>query len=485
MNLPQSELPEGTVPKDLRSYLAEYEQAHPDQIVRIGKEISCREEVSALVRRLDEAAKYPILIFDNVLNVAGNRCRSPLVVNLLASRARCAEAIGSSFERVGIDYYHRVTSRTKPLVLPKHQAPVKQVVKTGEDVDLLEFPALVHHYMDPGPYLTAGFFTNYDPDTGIDNTSLQRGWIVDKDTVRVYLTPFSHSRLNFGKHEARGQDMRVAYWLGHHPVACLGAQVRLGYPESHFEATGGLLGEPLRLVPSETLGDDFLVPADAEVVVEGILTAGKRYPEGPFGEYTGYIGPQIPNPQMKVTAITHRSDPYWHDIVLTGPDVLVTGAFALEGAVYEAVKQRVPSLSKVYLPLSGRCRFHVYLQLDNPRRGDAREAIMSALPVDYRFKHAFVFDSDIDIFDDREVLFALATRTQWDKDVMVFTGTRGSELDPTITEELTTKGGIDCTKPAQEAFAERNKVADAVYERVQTHLFIEPDQIERMPVERM
>jgi UbiD family decarboxylase len=81
--------------------------------------------------------------------------------------------------------------------------------------------------MDPGPYFTAGFFTTYDPDSGIDNSALHRGWMVEKDRVRCYLTPFSHARSTFDVHEARGEDMRVAYWVGHHPVACLAAQTRL------------------------------------------------------------------------------------------------------------------------------------------------------------------------------------------------------------------------------------------------------------------
>ena len=86
--------------------------------------------------------------------------------------------------------------------------------------------------------------------------------------------------------------MPAAYWVGHHPLVLLGAATHVGPDESHFETAGGTVGAPLRLVPSETLGEDFLVPADAEIVIEGYVPKGRRHPEGPFGEYTRYVGPQ-------------------------------------------------------------------------------------------------------------------------------------------------------------------------------------------------
>lgn len=474
------------MPKDLRTYLGEYEKANPDQVIHVEKEIGCAQEVTALAMKLEAMEKYPILVFHNVRTAAGHTSSFPLVTNLLASRGRCASAMGSTYEQVGVDYYRQARQdKRPPLLISREQAPVKEVVKTWKDVDLYQFPALIHHHMDPGPYFTAGFMTTYDPESGIDNSALHRGWMVEKDKVRTYLTPFSHARFNFDKHENAGKDMRVAYWVGHHPVACLAAQTRLGYPESHYEAMGGLLGEPLRLVASETLGDDFLLPADAEVVVEGVLKVKGRYPEGPFGEYTGYTGPQIPNPQFEITAITHRKDAYWHDILVGHADNQVMGGFAIEGVVYEAVKARCPSLRAVYLPLSGTCRFHVYLQFDKPRPGEAREAILTTLPLDYRIKHVFTFDSDINIFDERDVFLGIATRSQWHRDIIVCPELRGSELDPSVLVALTTKGGIDCTKPSIGDFAERNRVDESIWQEIEVEDFIPGDRLARIPTERM
>ena len=189
---------------------------------------------------------------------------------------------------------------------------------------------------------------------------------------------------------------------------------------------------------------------------------------------------------MTVTAITRRKDAYWHDILVGHPDNQVMGGFAIEGAVYEAVKKRYPSLKNVYMPLSGVCRFHVYLQMENPPAGHAREAMMLALIQDDRIKHAFAFDEDVDIFNEREVLWAIATRSQWDRDVMVFPGTRGGNLDPStrgLGEGAT--GCIDCTKPWGKPFEEVVNVDKEVYDRVQLEEYIPSDKLYKIPQERM
>ena len=181
--------------------------------------------------------------------------------------------------------------RVKPFVVSRDQAPVKQVVEKGADIDVRRFPAPLHHRMDPGRYITEGHFLTFNRNTGLDNSALQRGWLADRDEIRVFLGPSTHNAHNLRQYEETGEDMPAAYWIGHHPLVLLGAATHIGPDDSHYETAGGTLGAPLRLVPSETLGDKFLVPADAEVVIEGYMPKGQRKPEGPFGEYTRHVGP--------------------------------------------------------------------------------------------------------------------------------------------------------------------------------------------------
>ncbi|HLB12725.1 MAG TPA: UbiD family decarboxylase, partial [Dehalococcoidia bacterium] len=458
-----------------------YEETFPEEIIHIDREVSARYQVTALTTHLESEKRFPILVFHNVLNDHG-KSPFPLVTFLMASRKRLAGLLETSIEMAGPAFCQRVQSGIKPVVVPRSRAPVKEVVEVGGAVELRSFPALIHHEMDPGPYITVGLLTCYDPDTGIENSAMHRGWMKGKDEIRVYLQPASHNFHIFRKHEARGQDMKVAFWIGHHPLAVLGCEAHVSVTASHYEAAGGALGEPLRLVPSETLGEDFLVPADAEVVIEGIIPHGQRRPEGPFGEFSRYSGPQKWHPFIKVTAVTRRRDPYWQDLIVGHTHWV--GSLQGEGAAYEAIKRSVPGLLCVYAPMSGAGRFHLYLKIRKTVEGQGRTALLAALNAYVPVKHAFVFDEDVDIFDEKEVLLALATRFQGDRDLLVVENCMGSGLDPSADGPIGTKVGFDCTKPAPPAqFPHRLKVPAEVLDQMKLEDFIPRERLLQIPYE--
>src|SRR5581483_3442051 len=399
----------------------------------------------------------------------------PLVLNLFASRRRLAFALDSTFEMVSQDAYQRRNSRVQPVVVSRAEASVKQMVKKGAAVDLGEISAIVHAGWDPGPYVSAGFLTTYDPETGIDNSALQRGWISEKGELRVFPNPSSHNAWNIRKQEAKGEDASIAFWVGYHPAVCMGAESKLGYPESHWAAAGGLLGEPLRLVPSETLGDDFLVPADAEFVIEGIVPRGKVKPEGPFGEYTRYFGAQRLNPYMEVTCVTHREDAYWTSIITGYADDMI-GALRREGFLFDLLKRIVPQVKNIYRPPT--CPYYMYVQLRKTHDWQPRAIISTALGAPEGIKHVFVFDEDIDIFDEQEVHWAVGTRSDWAKDLIVIPELHVSSLDPNATGHmLGTRSGIDCTKPAPPAvFEQRSFIPPEVMNDIRLAEWLGPQE---------
>ena len=434
--------------KDLRSFIQDWEEIHPEDTIIIDKPVNVKYDTAALQQKLEKQGLFPVLIFKCPVNVDGKESPFPLLCNLLASRRRCAESIGTSSERVAMDYVQKISKRIRPQVIGRSEAPVKEVIEKGDGVDLFQFPVPVHHENTSGREITGSYITTADPETGIDNTACQRGEILTRNLMVPFIGGGSHNARNVAKWWAQGKDAPVAMWIGHHPAACIGGQVKLGYPESHWDATGGLLGEPLRLVPTETWGETLLVPADAEIVIEGIIPREKWAAGGQFGDWARYLIPSHPRGLMQVTCVTYRKNAYFHDIVTGCADHQVGGSFAIAAAVYSACKRVAPEVANVYMPLSGMCRTTVYIQVERPRPGRVRAIIHNALTADPRIKTVCVVDDDVDIFDEREVLWAIATRAHFDQDIVLVDGVPSSAMNPsTRSESVATKMGIDCTLP--------------------------------------
>ncbi|MCC6170993.1 MAG: UbiD family decarboxylase [Gammaproteobacteria bacterium] len=430
--------------RDLRTFLADAGPAVWD----LSGRLSPRYELTALQHALDLRGEFPILLARDIARLDGAASTLPVVTNLTASRELTARALGIADHRDTARWFAtRTRSGIDPHVVSRAEAPVQQVIWEGGEASLLRLPVLTQHELEPGPYLTAAHATTCDPDTGIDNTAIQRCWVMGPRRMTWFPYPATHNARNLHKFWAKGEPCPVALWIGHHPAVLLGTQAKLRYPESHWRAAGGVLGEPLRVVPSRLHGERIMVPADAEIVIEGFAPPDVYAADGPFGEYTGYLGSQVQSPTFEVGCITLRRDALYHDYASGLTDMLVPDNMAMEGKVYELVKAVAPSLVNVHVPTEGR-RLHAYLQLRNPGRGEARDALTAALAY-RRLKTVIAVDEDVDPFSPQSMLWAVATRVQWSRDSIVIDGLSGSTLDPSLPEGAVTasKMGIDATLP--------------------------------------
>jgi 4-hydroxy-3-polyprenylbenzoate decarboxylase len=435
--------------RDLRTFLAE----HSGSVWELPRGLSVRHDLTALQHELDAAGRFPILVARDMRGLDDEAPHAlPVVTNLTASRVLVAAALGIDDHRQTAAWFaRRSADGIDPVRVAPDVAPVRQVVQTGDAVDLRRLPALVQHELEPGPYLTAAHATTFDPDTAVDNTAIQRCWVLGPRRMTYFPYPTTHNARNLRKFWSRGEACPIAFWIGHHPAVLLGTQAKLRYPESHWRAAGGVLGEPLRVVPSVLHGPSIMVPADAEIVIEGVVEPDAWTADGPFGEYTGYLGPQTRAMSVDVRCITMRRDALYHDYGSGLTDMLVPDNMAMEGKLFQMVKAIAPSLANVHVPASGR-RFHAYLQLDQPAAGEARDALLAALAY-RRVKTVFAFDADVDLFDAGSVLWALATRVQWRRDSVVVDGLSGSALDPSLPGGTSTasKMAVDATLPPSPA----------------------------------
>lgn len=459
---PAASLLASTQSRGLRGYLEDLEARLPACVWRIDTPVRVRHEITALQHGLDLSGRCPVMVVERPVLDSGVVSDIPVVTNLMASRALAASVLGvSEHRRAAQELVTRMKAPVDPVMVDRAAAMAAARQFDGEHIELRVLPTLVQHDLDPGPYLSAAHATTIDPDTGIDNTAIQRAWVRGSSELRFYPYAGSHNMTNIAKWWARGQDAPIALWIGHHPAVDVGSNQKISYPESHWGRAGAILGEPVRLMPSALFGDSVRVPADCEIVLEGVVVRDKWRAEGPFGEYTGYTSPQRPSLVVEVRAASWREDPLYHDYGSGLPDMLVPDNLLLEAAIYEALSGHVPSLCAVHVPSSGR-RFHCYVQLDHPAAGEPAAAVEIVLS-NRRIKHVVVVDEDVDIFDEQQVLWAMATRVQWTRDVVVRTGRDCSPADPSLPagQRVTDKAGIDATLPPASA-SSRPRPAPAV-----------------------
>lgn len=455
--------------KDLRSFLKDLEQQMPEDIVRIKKEISPRFEITAIQQHLENDNRFPLVIFEKVQNLKGELSPFKVMSNVFATRQKCAVALGLSKDQwrmeTSLEFAKRSTNLVKPIIVNKEEAPVKEVVKMGDELDLLDLPVITHHEMDGYPYLADAVIAA-DPDTGVYNSSHHRMIIAGKDESRIWMSP-RHLWNYYMRAQEKGQPLPIAHVLGHHPGFFLGSEALVSMETDEYEVIGGVLGEPLRLVPSEAYGNRLLVPADAEIVVEGEIVPNSRDAEGPFGEFTGYYGPQRWSPVVKIKAITYRKDAYYMNILVGHADTAILGGIPKEAGIYEEVKKSVPGVKAVHFPISGTCRFHAYISMEKRVDGEGKVAAIASLPYHDELKHVIVVDSDVDPFNEREVMWAVATRVQAGDDVEIIRRVRGGSLDPSsYIHAVGDKMLIDATKPVSRPYAERIRVPKDVMDRI-------------------
>lgn len=442
--------------KDLRYYLQLLEKKMPQEFLRASKcEVDPAWEISALVRHLEEEKRFPALILEKVKGSA-----LPVLTNLFASRRRLALALETEERLLTDEYRQREASPIKPVITKT--GPVKEKIRLGEQADLRSLPLVTHCEKDVGPYITAGVTLMKDPDTGISNAGIYRIMYKGPRRLGISMDEGSHAYHIFSKMEERRKDLAVAVVLGHHPAFYLGAVAPLSLDRDEMELVGSLLGEPLELVPAETV--DLMVPAWAELIIEGRVLAGVREPEAPFGEFTWYYGKEKESPVLEVSAITSRADAIFLDIHSPSVDHVMVQIPGREAELFRRVREVVPTVSQVRVLEEG-CFFLTFVQMKKEYDGQARLALLAALSSPLS-KIAVVVDEDVNIMDSSEVLWAMATRTQPDRSILMMPESFVCRLDPSgyassgrnIKGCLNTKLGIDATWPLEFPFPERSQV---------------------------
>lgn len=445
--------------KDMRSYLRDFRERFPDQYVEIDRPVDPIYELPAVQKKLARAGRHPILQFSNVKGSA-----FPVVCNLYATRQHMAFALGAE-EQALPDFYRQAEDNPIDPVMVQ-DAPSQEIVLTGDEVDLTRLPVCKSHGPDIGPYLTATLVLANDPESGAHNVSFGRLQLAGKDTCYTHITPGRHLHIIHTTYEQRQEPLPVSVNIGLHPAWALGGTSLVPLDFDELRVAGGLAGEPVRVARCRTVAADCL--ADCEMVLEGYILPHERGLEGPFCEFPGYSTGQRMREVFRVTAVTMRRGALYQHITASSNDHRLLGAVGKESRLFKVARAAAPTVTGVHMPLSGCGRFHCYVSLDQRTPGMAKQVGLAVLGADIYTKTVVVLDHDIDIFDDSEVMWAIATRVQFDRDVHLIPGARGSDLDPSVTADgIVCKTIIDATaKPTLAEFKPRALVPKEVWDRV-------------------
>lgn len=455
--------------KDLRSFIRELEENSPREFVRVTKEVDPKYEISAVIKKLDLAGKHPLVLFEKIKGYD-----IPVVCNTDTTWSKFGLALGVEPQKVEEYYAEKEEeclrhNKYPPKEIPRQEAPCKEVIKVGKAASLHEFPFLTHHEGET-PYLTRAIGVCHNRKAGCPHAAHYRFMIKRPDLGVTHVTPGRHIYNIWRDRSDRNEPLEIAFVLGLHPAWAVAAQSRIAHPPSEFDVAGSLMQEPLEVVRCETI--DVLVPARAEIVIEGEIPPNTFEDEGPWGDFTRYHQIAKRHP-VKIKAITHRRNPIVHDMGAWSSLGPILGRIPQHAFMNRQLKEAVPDVKLFrFGPSTGW--FYGFIQLDKKHAGQPKQAILAAFANDMYLKYVACFDTDIDIENGAQMVWALSTRVQADRDVMILPGVLGTDLDMSAAQEsVVTKVGIDATaKPFRKDMPPVAKLPDDVMNRIRLEDFV-------------
>ncbi len=442
--------------KNLQSFIDKIQRDYSGLLLRIKDEVNPGQfEITAFLNLLEKKGHEKMVLFEKALGTDG-RNHSSLLFNVFSSRGLCALALDLSTEdqymRLVEEFANREKAPGRIDVVPESEAPSKEIVLEGNAATLLKLPIPMHHKKDAGPYLTMTCIMKGLHQDFYDIT-FNKNMVKGPRKMSVSAHAHHHHETMLTEYETEKKRAPIIVVLGHHPAFYLSSCCLTPFGNNDYLTASSFLGEPFRVTPSKTWGKDFLVPADAEIIVEAEIIPGIRETQNPFGEIAGYYQPQMSMPVAEVTAITMKKESIMQGVFPGHPEHWNLGGIPKEGSVFSVIKRNIQGVKAVHLPPSGCGRFSCNISLKKEFENEPRKAAMAAFTEMPNLKLAVVVDEDVDVFNEREVHWAVVTRTHWDKDLDVIR--KVQSFRPWLGDAVAI---IDATRPSAANFPEKNEI---------------------------
>jgi 4-hydroxy-3-polyprenylbenzoate decarboxylase len=415
------------------------------------------EDIGQATDVLHHTVGSPAVLFDNIPGYpAGYR----ILVNPFNTHSRISFALGVPHDvplaEMQAAWRKRRLAANPIAPVYVNDGPVMENIMTGDDVNVLKFPAPKWHPNDGGRYLGTGSFDiTRDPDEGWINCGTYRVMVHNEKQVGYYISPGKHGRIQRQKYFDRGEPCPVAMVLGSHPLQFFASCTEIPYGLSEYDWVGGIMGEPVKVIKGPVTG--LPIPADAEIVLEGFASPDEKMWEGPFGEWTGYYASDTrPEPVLNIKAIYHRNEP----IVLGLPPNKPPDEQARYRAYLRSALLRddieaagVPDVQSVWAHEVGGSRLLLAVSIKQRYPGHAKQVghIASQCHAGaYLGRFVIVVDEDIDASNLEEVLWAWCTRCDPARDTDLIKRAWSGPLDPAIHPDekgFNSRMIFDATRP--------------------------------------
>ncbi len=415
---------------DLRSYISQIKKTN--QLKTVKSLVSTKYEIAGITAKVD--GSYAVL-FEKI-----KESDFRLVSNLVGTRKRFGVAVGGSESNIHEKVISAIKKARKPKIIPAGK------FMENKSKDLLSLPVVTHFEKESGPFITSSIAYAKNPETGKQNSSFHRLMPIDKTHLSIRMVEGRHLHRCFVDAKEHGEDLKIAVTVGVHPAISIAGAYQADWGKDEIEIANSLLGGELTLAKLPFSG--LNVPSGSEIVMEGKILRDKTHPEW-MVEMLQTYDHRRSQPVFELENLYFRNNPIFHDVLSGYSEHRLLMGMPIESKLNGELKKSFPQTKQVSMTNGGCNWLHAVVQIKKKSDSDPKKIIKKTFESHRSLKQVTIVDQDIDPNSAESVEYAMATRFQADKDLVILKNVRGSSLDPSSNQEKlqTAKMGIDATRP--------------------------------------
>jgi len=415
---------------ELRNYISLIKKNR--ELKTIKKKVSTKYEIAALTANADGSSG---LLFENI-----KESKFRLVSNLVGTRTRFAQAIGAN----ELNIHQKIISAIRKAKKPKTISRAKFMENSSKNISIL--PIVTHFEKESGPFITSSIIYAKNPETGQQNSSFHRLMPIDKTHFSVRMVEDRHLHRFFVDAKNHGQDLKVSITVGVHPAISIAGAYQEEWGKDEMNIANAILGGALTVTKCPYSG--MQVPSGSEIVMEGRILKDKTHKEW-MVEMLQTFDHKRSQPVFELENLYFRNNAIFHDILSGFSEHRLLMGMPIESKLNGILKKAYPQTKQVSMTNGGCNWLHAVVQIKKRTQSDAKKIIKKTFETHRSLKQVTVVDEDIDPNSSEAVEYAMATRFQADKDLIIIKNVRGSSLDPSSDQKnlKTAKMGIDATRP--------------------------------------